>query len=56
MELELESYTGAPIGRVKPNDTEIIISIGTPKHWTLLLKRFHKEVTICLDDMDVDDI
>ena len=56
MKLEFESYTGTPIGRVKPNDNEIIISIGSPKHWTLLLKRFYKDVIICLDDMEVDDI
>ncbi len=55
MKLEFESYTGTPIGRVKPNDNEIIISIGSPKHRTLLLKRFYKDVNICLDDMDVDD-
>jgi len=56
MKLEFESYTGTIIGRVKPNDNEIIISIGSPKHWTLLLKRFYKDVIICLDDMEVDDI
>lgn len=56
MDLELESYTGTPIGRAKPNDNEIIISVGSTKHWTLLLKRFYKEVSICLDDMDVDEI
>ena len=56
MKLEFESYTGTPIGRVKPNDNEIIISIGSPKHWTLLLKRFYKDVIICLDDMEVGDI
>ena len=56
MDLELESYAGTPIGRAKPNDNEIIISVGSTKHWTLLLKRFYKEVSICLDDMDVDEI
>lgn len=56
MDLELESYTGAPIGRAKPNDNEIIISVGSTKHWTLLLKRFYQEVSICLDDMGVDEI
>jgi hypothetical protein len=56
MDLEFESYTGTPIGRAKPNDNEIIISIGSSKHWTLLLKRFYKDVTICLDDMDVDEL
>jgi len=56
MKLEFESYTGTPIGRTKPNDNEIIISIGSQKHWTLLLKRFYKDVIICLDEMDVDYI
>lgn len=54
--LEHKSITGIPSGRVKPNDNEIVISIGSPKHWTLLLKRFHKEIIICLDDIGVDEI
>jgi hypothetical protein len=56
MELEFKSFTGIPIGRVKPNANEIVILIGSTKHWTLLLKKFHKEVTICLDDMGIDVI
>jgi len=54
--LEYKSFTGIPQGRVKPKDTEIVISIGSGKHWTLLFKRFPKEVNICLDDMEIDEI
>jgi len=56
MDLEFESFTGIPVGRAKPNDYEIVIPIGLSKHWTLLFKKFHKHVTICLDDMGVDEI
>jgi hypothetical protein len=53
---EFRSYTGVPLGRLKPNDNEILISIGSSKHWTLLIRRFPNEVKICLDDLGVDEI
>ena len=56
MELEFESFTGIPVGRLLPKDNEILISIGSTKHWTLLLKRFPNDVKICLDDMAIDEI
>ena len=52
---EFKSSSGIPLGRLKPKDSEIIISIGSSKHWTLLLKRFHNAVKICLDDMGIDE-
>lgn len=54
-ELEYESFTGIPLGRAKPNANELIISIGSRKHWTLLLKRFPRDISICLDDLGVDE-
>lgn len=56
MGLEYKSITGIPSGRVKPNDNEIVISIGSRKHWTLLLRRFYKEIVICLDDMGIEEV
>lgn len=53
---ELKSYTGVPYGRFKPKDNEIVISIGSAKHWTLLLKRFPREIKICLDDFGIDEV
>jgi hypothetical protein len=53
---EFKSFTGVPLGRLKPKDSEIVISIGSTKHWTLLLRRFPSAVKICLDDLGVEEI
>lgn len=53
---EFRSFTGIPLGRLKPKDNEILISIGSTKHWTLLIRRFPNVVKICLDELGVDEI
>ena len=53
---EFKSFTGVPPGRLKLKDSEIVISIGSTEHWTLLLRRFPNAVKICLDDLGVEEV
>lgn len=53
---ELVNLDGSPAGERHPNPYEIIIHVGSPEHWSYLIKEYTERVVSCLDELQIDEL
>ena len=51
--VELDELGYLPAGKRYPRNQEIIIAVGSKKHWTYLLKFYTNKVSMCLDELEL---
>lgn len=53
---DLVNLDGSPAGERRPDPHEIIIHVGSPEHWSYLIKEYTERVVSCLDELKIDEL
>ena len=53
---DLVNLDGSPAGERRPDPHEIIIHVGSPEHWSYLIKEYTERVVSCLDELQIDEL